>query len=172
MSKKFLVNWAIWIGLWSGVYVFFYVMSPLGEYGMLPATFIGLPIYFLAGAKKEEFVDFVASAVAGVCWALFYLFCIGKLIGMGLPGAASQGLVVGVLTAVLCAIHFLLPAPFCTKVPMIFGAIAFSFITGASQPVATMITFALGICLAYLCNYGTKFLTADGDWTFSAAKSI
>lgn len=168
MTRRYLVNWSIWIGLWSGIYVFFYMLSPLGQYGMLPATFIGLPIYFLAGAKKEEFLDFVSSAVAGVVWALFYLFCIGALLDAGIPGYAAQGLVVGIVTALLCAIHFNMPVPFCTRIPMMFGAIAFTFITNASHPIATMATFTLGIGLAFWCNYGTRFLDAEGNWTLAA----
>ena len=171
MNKKYFINWSIWIGVWSGVYVFLYVLSPLAQYGMLPATFVGLPIYFLSGAKKEEFLDFSLSAVGGVCWALLYLFCIQAMLDAGMSAAVSNGVVVGVLTIALCAIHFILPPPFCTKIPMMFGAIAFTFITGAAQPVAVMITFVLGICLAFLCNFGIKFLDENGNWNFGAKKS-
>lgn len=51
------------------------------------------------------------------------------------------------------------------------GAIAFTFITGTSQPVAVMITFVLGICLAFICNLGSRFLSADGSWSFSTTKA-
>lgn len=164
MSKKYLINWSIWIGVWSGLYVFFYVVSPLGTYGMLPATFISVPMYFLAGAKKEEFLDFSLSATGGVIWGIFFIFCIKAITEMGLSVALSNGLVVGILTILLCAIHFILPPPFCTKVPMMFGAISFTFITGAAQPFITIITFVLGLGLAYLCNMGTRFLDENGDW--------
>jgi hypothetical protein len=162
MNIRYYINWSIWIGVWSGIYVILYLLSPLASYGMLPATFVGLPIFFLAGAKKEEFLNFSVSAIVGVLWALLYLYLINVLNEMGVPGFLSQGLIVGAVTIVLCAIHF--PLPFCNKIPMMFGAIAFTFITGATAPIAVMITFVLGITLAYICNQGTLFLTEDGKW--------
>ena len=62
MNKRGLINWAIWIGVVSGIYCAIYAVT-IGAYtdNILPGwhiiyvTFTALPIYFTAGAKREEF---------------------------------------------------------------------------------------------------------------------
>lgn len=171
MSKRYFINWSAWIGLFSGIYVFLYCNSPLLAYGVMPATFVALPIYFLSGAKKEEFIPFASSAVLAVLWGWLYLYCSGVLAGMGLPNPVVQFIVVGIVTFIVCAFHFTATTGIVfSKVPMMFGAIASSFLTDVgSNPekiVPLMLTLVLGCVLALVCNAGTYFLTEDGHWSF------
>ena len=58
MNKRGLINWAIWIGVVSGIYCAIYAVT-IGAYtdNILPGwhiiyvTFTALPIYFTAGAQ-------------------------------------------------------------------------------------------------------------------------
>ncbi len=164
MTKRFFVNWSIWIGCCAGLYVYLYLLTPLAPYGKVAATFVAVPLYLCMGAKKEEFVDYALSAAGGVLWAVFYIYCITKMIEAGYSAALSNGLMVGVITIVLCAIHFILPTPFSTRVPMMFGAIAVTFLTGGADWPVTLTTLVLGVCLGFLCNVGTWFLDEEGRW--------
>ena len=80
MNRRGLVNWAIWIGVVSGIYCAIYAVT-IGAYtdNILPGwhiiyvTFTALPIYFTAGAKREEFWHYIGSYLVGVLWAMLYL---------------------------------------------------------------------------------------------------
>ena len=80
MNKRGLINWAIWIGVVSGIYCAIYAVT-IGAYtdNILPGwhiiyvTFTALPIYFTAGAKREEFWQYIGSYLVGVLWAMLYL---------------------------------------------------------------------------------------------------
>ena len=66
MTKRYLFNWCVWIGLATGVYSAIYLLTPLKNYGVIYATFIALPIYFISGAKREEYFNFTISNITGV----------------------------------------------------------------------------------------------------------
>lgn len=171
MTKRFLWNWSVWIGLVSGIYVFLYVISPLYEYGVMYATFTALPIFFTAGASRKEYFNYAASNVAGVAWALIYLACIGLLAGWGLSDALSQGLSVFVCTVACCAIHFVpLGKTWLNKPAAMFGAISATFSTGGARWGALILTLVLGVTMALICNEGANLLTADGRWKFLCGK--
>jgi len=170
MPKKYLVNWAIWIGFWSGVYVFLYLSSPLGEKGPIWMTFVALPIYFNGGAKPEEYLSYVLSMLIGVAWGVFYLWCIGFLVNLGMPGVPATALVVGVVCAVQCAIHFIPPlsnTPL-KVIPIMFGAISMCFSQGGANVGYIAATLFGGLTLALVCGLGTRFLTPQGNWTLPA----
>jgi hypothetical protein len=168
MNKRYLLNWTLWIAIASAIYVFLYAISPLGKYGVVYGTFVALPIYFTAGAKKEEFWHYSASFVIGVVWALLYLKCMEFLMTNGVGSAVTQTIVVGGLTFICVAIHFVItPKTLVNKIPAMFGAIATTFSTGGEKPVPIMITLVLGVLLGLVCQLGTKFLTSDGHWQFS-----
>jgi hypothetical protein len=172
MNKRYLFNWTVWISVWAAVYVFFYVISPLGQYGVVYGTFVALPIYFTAGAKKEEFWHYSGSFVAGVAWGLVFLQAIGFLLKQGLSPSLTQTFVVGGLTFVCVAFHFIVTAKtILNKIPAMFGGIAVTFSTGGKHAIPIMITLVLGVALGLLCQYGTKFLADDGRWRFSKASS-
>lgn len=172
MTTKYLVNWAIWIGALSGIYVFIYLQTPLAGYGVIWMTFVALPIYFTGGAKPEEYVSYVLSMLVGVAWGLFYLFCIGKLITAGMAPDIATALAVGVICAVQCAVHFIAPlgkTPL-RVVPIMFGAVASCFSQGGENFIPISITLFGGVTLALLCGLGTRFLTPEGNWTLPGKK--
>jgi hypothetical protein len=166
MCVKFLVNWAIWIGVVSGIYVYIYLQTPLAQYGVIWMTFVALPIYFNAGAKPEEYISYVLSLFLGVLWGLFYLICIEKLVNLGIAGDIATAAVVGGVCAVQCAIHFIPPlakTPF-RVVPIMFGAISMCFSQGGSNAVPIALTMFGGVTLALFCGLGTRLLTPEGNW--------
>jgi len=165
MAKRGLFNWSIWIGLWTGLYTLAYILSPLGEYGVMWATYVALPIYFLSGVKKSEFLNYAVSGVTGVGWGLVYITLTSLLISQGMSDLWANGLVCFVVTAVCLIIHFILldKTPL-NKVPAIFGAIASTFSTGGEKILPLMITLVLGTCLAYIFNWGLNILDEKGRW--------
>lgn len=169
MNNRFLINWSIWIGIATGIYTALYLISPLAQYGVVYATFIALPIYFIAGAKRNEYLNFTLSNVIGVLWGALYIAGITWLSDLGLNTILANALPCGVITIVLCAIHFILtPNTFFNKAPAMFAGIAAVFSTGGEKLIPLMITLVLGSTLALICNEGTNFLTEEGRWKFSS----
>ncbi|MDK2957306.1 MAG: hypothetical protein PWQ57_2802 [Desulfovibrionales bacterium] len=167
MTNRYLVNWSIWIGFWSGVYVYIYLLTPLAGYGVIWMTFVALPIYFNGGAKREEFVNYAVSAVIGVLWGLAYLYCIGWLVDVGVEAKLSTALVIFVLTTAVCAVHFLMPKALQMKaVPVMFGAIASMFSQNGGKVLPAICTLIGGVFLGLLCNEGSKLLNEKGRWKF------
>lgn len=85
-----------------------YAISPLFAGGALPCTFIALPVYFSAGAKTEEIVDYSISAVMGLIWAAIILSGTDLMLGGGHTPALSAALFGLVISIVLCSLHMLL----------------------------------------------------------------
>ena len=202
MNKRGLINWSIWIGVMSGIYCAIYAVtigawtqsSFLSGWHIIYATFTALPIYFTAGAKREEFWHYIGSYLTGIVWAMIYLVCMDRLNAAGWPWWANVGLVVGVICIVECAIHFCLPAslPF-NKVPAHFGAISNSFwcsnltiaVLGGAGHTAVggfynftaypilAITLCTGTLLGLICNEGLNFIDADtGKWKWPVRKAV
>lgn len=131
MSKKALVNWAIWIGVVSGIYCALYIAT-IGAYtinNVLPgwhimyATFTALPIYFTAGAKREDYLKYVLSNITGVAYGMLYLIVIDRMLPM-MPIWLNLFLSIGIICIVECAIHFtVLGSLPISVVPANFGAI-------------------------------------------------
>lgn len=195
MSTKALINWAIWISVISGIYCAIYLFT-VGQFtadNVLPgwqivyATFTALPIYFTAGAKREEFFNYICSYIIGVCWGMLYLWIMDRLMGMGIITNPwiNIAVVVAVVCTVECALHFtvLSKLPF-SVVPAQFGAISNTFWCsnmsiailgpGASAiggfynfqavPVL-MLTLCGGALLGLICNEGLNFIDAEtGNW--------
>ena len=172
MPVRYLVNWAVWIGVLSGIYVYIYLQTPLAEYGIIWMTFVALPIYFNGGAKPEEYISYVLSVLLGVAWGLFYLFCIDKLIAAGLAADLATGLAVGAVCSVQCALHFVPPlskTPL-RVVPIMFGAVSMCFSQGGDKVIPVSITLVGGLTLALFCGLGTRLLSPEGRWTLSGKK--
>lgn len=200
MNKRGLVNWAIWIGVISGVYCAIYAVTigawtgkVLPGWHIIYVTFTALPIYFTAGAKRDEFFKYCGSYLVGVLWAMLYLVCMDRLSAAGWPWWLNVGVVVAVLCIVECAIHFCLPAwlPF-NVVPAHFGAISNSFWT-SNLTIAVLggagtsavggfynfsaypflaITLCTGALLGLVCNEGLNFIDPDtGRWKLPGRKS-
>ncbi len=171
MTKRFLWNWCVWIGLATGVYTALYILSPLSKYGVVYATFVALPIFFISGAERKEWKNFAASNICGVAWGWVYIFLIGWCISKGMESTLANALVCGVVTVVCCAFHFIVtPNTVFCRLPAMFGGIAVAFSTGATKIVPLMITLVLGTTLALICQEGTHLLTEDGHWKFLQKK--
>jgi hypothetical protein len=171
MTNRFFINWSIWIGFWSGVYVYIYLLSPLGSSGVIWMTFVALPIYFNGGAKREEFSNYFVSVIVGALWGLGYLYCIKWSINVGIEPKFATALVVFVLTSVLCGLHFVLPRNLQMGIiPIMFGAISMTFSQGGQKVVPVLCTLIGGLILGLVCNEGTKLLTEKGSWKFFRAK--
>ncbi|WP_168356567.1 DUF1097 domain-containing protein [Petralouisia muris] len=172
MTKRYLWNWAVWIGVVSGIYCFLYSLTPLADYGVMPATFTALPIFFTAGAQRKEYFHYAASNIMGVVWGLLYLMGITAIAGY-VGAAAANGIVVGLVTIVCCAIHFIpTGATWLNKPAAMFGAISSTFWIGGDKTkvIPLMITLVLGVTLALVCQEGTNFLTEEGKWTWPSKK--
>lgn len=166
MTNRGLFNWTVWISAWSALYTLVYLLSPLSQYGVVYCTFVGLPIYFLSGAKKEEFFNYAVSFVTGVLWGWFYITVINWMCAkFGLSGPVSSAIAILVITIVCVGFHFIVtPNMLFNKVPAMFGGIAMMFSTGGTKVIPVSITLVLGVCLAYLCNLGLRILDSDGRW--------
>jgi hypothetical protein len=193
MNKRGLINWAIWISVAAGIYCAIYALtigawtskSFLPGWHIVYVTFTALPIYFTAGAKRSEFINYCCSYVVGVLWGMLYLVVMDRLAFIGWPWWLNVGVVVAALCTVECAIHFCLPAklPF-NVVPAQFGAISMTFWTsnltlavigpGSTAKAAfynfkvlpiTMITLCTGTLLGLICNEGLHFIDpVTGKW--------
>ncbi len=163
MSKRFLFWWAVWIGVFTGIYCAIYSLIPFPNKNLIWMTFVAFPIYFNGGAKREEFLNYVASMIAGILWALVYLYGIGFLTKAGFSFPVTLLLDVGILTIVVCAIHFILiPNTWFNIVPIIFGAIGVTFAQGGKDLLTIGCTMLGGLLLALCCQEGFNVLQKWG----------
>lgn len=171
MKIKFAVNFSLWIGLTSGIYVFIYLHSPLATSGVLACTFVALPIYLNGGAKGNEMLDYCSSAIIGVLWGIVFVYATRLLNNAGVEASFSASVVVFMATAILCAIHFMCAhIKYLTRIPVMFGAIASTFLAGPDKWFYLMITLCFGIVLGYVNSYGAKFLDTEGRWILFRTK--
>ncbi|WFU12890.1 DUF1097 domain-containing protein (plasmid) [Rhizobium sp. CB3090] len=173
MKWRFGINVGLWIGATVGLYSFLYALTPLGAAGVLPCTFVALPIFLNGGAKKEEFLGYCSSALLGVGWAAVFIHGIGFGISEGLPPAVSTGLVLFVVTAIICALHLIFtPKGLFSSIPMIFGAVASTFLIGLDKWYLIMPTLLGGILMGYINSLGFKLVDADGRWLFLTRSNV
>ncbi|WP_438790297.1 DUF1097 domain-containing protein [Enterococcus sp. DIV0756] len=166
-NPKFNLNFALWMGVLGGIYVFLYCISPLASYGVMYATYIAFPIYFNGGAKKDEFFNYAFSSILGVLWGIVFLQGIEILSSLGISSELSQALAVCILTTICASLHLIiLDRTFFNKLPAIFGAIAATFSTGGEKAIPLMITLFLGVALAYISAYALNILDSEGNWKF------
>lgn len=168
-ENRKLINWAIWIALWSGVYCAIYTMTPLYKYGIMWNTFVALPIFFTAGAKKSEYFNYVASMVCGIAWGVINICFVGVLTKVGLPDNLNMFLSTGIITAVCCILHFTVTSnTLFNKIPMMFGAIGCTFNMGISKDLwVVALTMFGGISLGLICQEGSYLLDENGNWNLS-----
>lgn len=198
MTKRGLVNWAIWISVISGIYCAIYAVT-IGRWAegvtgwhVMCGTFTALPIYFISGAKRKDWLSFVGSNIVGVLWGMLYLFCMDRAAAYwGWPWWLNAGVVIGVLCTIECAIHFCLPSAIpINVVPAQFGGISNTFwtsnlalaVAGPGQTAMAsfynfsmvpmiMATLVGGVCLGLFCNEGLNFINAEtGRWQWPTAR--
>ncbi|MCL1996436.1 MAG: DUF1097 domain-containing protein [Defluviitaleaceae bacterium] len=167
MTNRFKLNWCIFIGLATGLYAGLYLISPLAEAGVIYVTFVALPIFFLAGAKREEYPNFAISNITGVLWGMGYIFLINWMIAQGVNDVLSTALVCVVITIICCAFHMIVtPNTVFNKLPAMFGGISAAFSTWGEHMIPLMITLVFGTTLALIMTEATKLLTPEGHWKF------
>lgn len=159
MSAKNKILWCIWIGMLCGIYTLLYLLSPLAKYNLMWVSFVALPIYFMAGAQRKDYLSFAASNVIGVLWGLVYLWVIRVAIEANFSPDAATTMSVGVVTFVCCTVHLFVPEKgLANKIPAIFGAVASTFSQNGENVVIIAITLLLGCALALGCQEGTTLL--------------
>lgn len=153
--------WAdtVWIAVSTAIYAFVYMLTPLGDYGIFWMSFVAIPIYFNAGAKPEELPNYLASALAGVLWAVPFLWFLNFCIAQGASMALAFFLDLLILTIPCVGLHltFFSNSLF-NKVPMIFGGLSMMFSQGGENVIPIAITLAGGLCLAALYTIGGNWL--------------
>lgn len=168
MTAKGKVNWSIWIGVWTGIYVLLYLLSPLGKYSIIWCTFIALPIFFNGGAARKDYIPQMVSSCIGVVWGLIMLGGATLMAGTGI--AVSNALSCGIFTITCCFMMIFKDKTLINKVPAMFGGISACFSQGGQHIVPIMITLCLGVSLGLLCNEGLHFIAEDGSWTWPSRK--
>lgn len=154
MSAKAQVYFSAWIGVWTGIYVILYLLSPLAQYGIIWCTFIALPIYFNGGAQRKDYFPQMICSCVGVLWGVAMLKFAGMIAGVG--DAASTAISCGLLTITCCCMMILKDSTMLNKVPAMFGGISACFSQGGASDkiIPLMITLCLGVSLGLLCNEG------------------
>lgn len=165
MTKRYALNWAIWIAIVNGLYCGLYAASPLGGNGLIWVTYVAYPIYFLSGAKRKDLASYLSCSILGVIWGLVFLWCINLIVDFNVGGAIATGLGVLIIEFLLIFIHFAFTGnTIFGVVPAIFGGVAVTFSTGGKDIVVLMATLILGVLLALLSNEGKNLLKDDGSW--------
>lgn len=176
MSKKFLFNWSLWIGLMCGVYTVIYDLTPLGAYGFLWMSFATLPVYFMGGVKTEEFPNYTVSILVAMIWGVIYLWSIGMLVKVGLPPLLASGIGVGVIVALHCAVHLIFtssPKTYMNILPVMFSVVSLCFFSqGGQNLVASGFSVFGGVVLGLTCGIGKLFLTEEGSWTIPSKQAL
>lgn len=152
MSKKAMFFWSIWIGVLTGIYVILYLISPLGDYGLIWMTFVALPIFFNGGAKRSDYLPQMVSSCVGVVWGLLMLWGAG-VIGI-LGGTFSMAASVAFFTIWSCTLMILKDKTLINKVPAAFGGISTCFSQAGEHWPIIMLTLCLGVSLGLVCNEG------------------
>lgn len=157
MNSKAKAYWSIWIGIFTGIYVLLYLLSPLGKYGIIWCTFIALPIYFNGGALRKDYIPQMICSCIGVLWGVVIFAGTNFLSNRFAMGAASSNaLSCGFFTITCCMMMIFKDKTMINKVPAMFGGIAACFSQGAAPEkiVPVMITLCLGVTLGLICNEG------------------
>lgn len=117
------------------------------------AGFVSMPIYFIVGAKKEDFHKFFYSMFAGFFWAYMFLRGGGwmlNLLGWNVSPSMTSNLWILVVCAPFLLTHlvWLANSTWLGICPMMFGVVATSFGTGGQRPFGLAIALTLGMLVA------------------------
>jgi hypothetical protein len=120
------------------------------------AAFVAMPIYFIVGAKKEDFHRFFYSMFAGFFWAYMFLHGTGwlsSISGWNLSASMTGNLWILVVCAPFLLTHLVWVAnsTWLNVCPMMFGTGASTFATGGQRPFGLAIALTLGMLVALVC---------------------
>ena len=135
------------------LYIWLYPMIIPASQNVVWAGFVSMPIYFIVGAKKEDFHRFFYSMFAGFFWA--YLFLrgpgwLGSLSGWTISPAMTSNLWILVICAPFLLMHlvWLANSSWLNVCPMMFGTVATTFGTGGQRPFGLATALTLGMLVA------------------------
>ncbi|MBA7505055.1 hypothetical protein ES706_03718 [subsurface metagenome] len=136
------------------------------------AAFVAMPIYFIVGAKKEDFHKFFYSMLAGFFWAYMFLLppsWLLNLYGWRVSPIVTGALVVFVVNAPFLLTHlvWLANSTWLSVCPIMFGTVASTFATGGQRPFGLIVALTLGMLIALVCVELTN--AAVGKPTLSQA---
>lgn len=157
MTAKAKVYWSIWIGVFTGLYVLLYLLSPLAKYGIIWITFIALPIFFNGGALRKDYIPQMICSCIGVLWGVVIFagttFLLDKA---GIGDAGANAISCGFFTITCCCMMVFKDKTMLNKVPAMFGGISACFSQGAAPEklIPIMLTLCLGVTLGLICNEG------------------
>jgi len=138
------------------LYLMIYPLIVPESQNVVWAAFVAMPIYFIVGAKKEDFPKFFYSMFAGFFWAYMFLRPGGWLLnlsGWNLSPFLTGNLVVLVVCAPFLLTHlvWLANSTWLNVCPMMFGVVATSFGTGGQRPIGLAVALTLGMLVALVC---------------------
>jgi hypothetical protein len=117
------------------------------------AAFVGMPIYFIVGAKKEDFHRFFYSMFAGFFWAHLFLRggeWVSGLLGWNVSPLMTSNLWIFVICAPFLLMHlvWIANSTWLNVCPIMFGTVATSFGTGGQRPFGLATALTLGMLVA------------------------
>ena len=121
--------------------------------GFLWCVYIGFFLTMAFGVKKQEYLNYVCSLLAGYVWALGYVFCPGLLeTAAHMPHIAAMAISELVLTFLLIFIHVkFLHGTVLNKVPAVFAGVATIFAAGGIQhTMLCAVSAVIGISMAVI----------------------
>jgi hypothetical protein len=156
------------------LYLVIYPLIVPESQSVIWAAFVGMPIYFIVGAKKEDFHRFFYSMFAGFFWAHLFLHGGGWLSSI-FPNV-SQTVLSNLWILVICApflLHHLVwvaNSTWLNVCPIMFGTVATSFATGGQRPIGLAIALTLGMLVALVCVELTNAIVGKPTLTQPAGK--
>ncbi|MGD0152273.1 MAG: DUF1097 domain-containing protein [Thermacetogeniaceae bacterium] len=152
-----MVSLSIIVGVVFGLFCCIFQFFPLSNLGVLWMAFASAALYFNGGGNTKEFPNYALSFIVGCAWGLLYVWGVGFLVKAGLSVPLTLLVDVGVITAVVCLVHFILLAKtWLNHAPSIFLAIALTFSLGGKDLIAEIVTVICGFILVIISLEGNK----------------
>ncbi|MFQ5868073.1 MAG: DUF1097 domain-containing protein, partial [bacterium] len=157
------------------LYLVIYPLIVPESQNVLWAAFVSMPIFFIVGAKKEDFHRFFYSMLAGFFWAYMFIRPTGWLLNLGgwnVSPSLTGSLVVLVVCAPFLLMHLVWVAnsTWLNVCPIMFGTVATTFATGGQRPFGLATALTLGMLVALVCVELTNALVGKPTLTQPAEK--
>ena len=150
MDKAFIT--ALVRGIAFAAITILYLGVPAFD-GFLWCVYIGFFLTMAFGVKKQEYLNYVCSLLAGYVWAIGYVFGPGLLeASVQIPHIAAMAISELVLTFLLILIHVkYLHRTVLNKVPAVFAGVATIFASGGIEHTALCaVSAVIGISMAVI----------------------
>ena len=150
MDKAFIT--ALVRGIAFAAITILYLGVPAFD-GFLWCVYIGFFLTMAFGVKKQEYLNYVCSLLAGYVWAIGYVFGPSLLeASVQIPHIAAMAISELVLTFLLIFIHVkYLHRTVLNKVPAVFAGVATIFASGGIEhTVLCAVSAVIGISMAVI----------------------